>query len=272
MLVLFFACADPTEADVDFALAPVDLGAARAPDTGLDLSDGSALGAAFPSLMPGWEEGAQPLWDVPAAVWAIALHERVAEEGICPFVTLDGADAVYQGGCRSKHGYEWEGSARVTRDDEGGVDRERWDFDLRVIADVDEPRFDTLALTGAVARADDGDLEHVDVNLELSLLGYFEARQLPDDPRIAAWSDWRASGSAEEQAEDFRLDVAAAVGSPDGFTLAGEDLSADSRCPVEPTGEATLAARVRVEFEGAGGCDACATLVDGDVETPACAP
>lgn len=271
MLWLLCACDLLGEAPIGFELAPVELGEARAASSGLDLADGDAAGAALSAVMPGWEAGGQPFWDVPAAIWEIALHERVAEEGVCPFVTLDGADATYQSDCRSKHGYEWAGTAKVTRSDDDGVERERWDFDLEVTADVEDPRFERLSLRGAVARADDGDLAHVDVNLQAELLGYFEARGV-EDARTTTWSDWRASGSVEQEGDAFRLSLAAEVAGSGGFTLAGEELAAAESCPVEPTGEASLNGEDSAAFEGAGGCDACATLSHAGSTTSACAP
>jgi hypothetical protein len=158
MLWLFLSCDASGIPPVGFALDPVDLGDARVSGEGMDLGDGAAAGLAFAAVMPGWEAGGLPPWDVPAAIWEIALHERVADEGVCPFVTLDGGDATYQSDCRSKHGYEWEGTAKVTRSDEDGVERERWDYDLSVVGDIDDARFERLSLRGAVARAVDGDL------------------------------------------------------------------------------------------------------------------
>ncbi len=270
MLWLLLAC-DLDDAGVEFELPAVELGEALAPTTGLDLNDGDASGLAFPSLMSGWESEALPMWDVPLAIWAIALHERVADEGVCPFVTLDGADATYQSDCRSKHGYEWEGTVTVSESEEDGVERERWDFDLEVKGDVDDARFEKLELRGSVARADKGDLTHVDVNLQAELLGYFEARNV-DDPKSEAWADWAVSGSEEKEAGAFRLSVAADIGGSGGFTLAGTDLRTDAGCPIEPTGEATLSGTAEVSFDGADACDACATITAGESTTEACAP
>lgn len=271
MLWLFLSCDASGIPPVGFALDPVDLGDARVSGEGMDLSDGAAAGLAFAAVMPGWEAGGLPPWDVPAAIWEIALHERVADEGVCPFVTLDGGDATYQSDCRSKHGYEWEGTAKVTRSDKDGIERERWDYDLSVVGDIDDARFERLSLRGAVARAVDGDLTHVDVNLQMELLGYFEARDV-EDVRIASWSDWQASGGIESEGDDFSLSLGAAVGGNGGFTLAGEALSAAADCPVEPTGTAQMGNGAEAVFEGAEGCDACATITTDEATTPACAP
>lgn len=271
MLWLLLSCDASQITPVGFSLEPVDLGEARVTDEGMDPSDGDAAGLAFAAVMPGWEGGGLPPWDVPAAIWEIALHERVADEGVCPFVTLDGGDATYQSGCRSKHGYEWEGTAKVTRSDEDGIERERWDYELSVVGDIDDARFERLSLQGAVARAVDGDLTHVDVNLQVELLGYFEARNV-EDVRTTSWSDWRASGSIEQEGEAFALSLNADVGGSGGFTLAGEELSTSEGCPVEPTGTATMGDGVEAHFEGAEACDACATIIDGEATTAACAP
>lgn len=271
-LVLFAGCdlfAEP--AAVDWQITPGNLGEARVAGSGFSTTDGEGLGAAFPQLMPGWGDGF-PAWDVPNAIWEIAQHELVADEGACPYVELDGADQTFRSDCRSKDGYEWEGTVGQKDWEEAGVEYTRLDFDLTVTADVDGARFDSLSLHGAIQRGTTESEEHVDVNLEAELLGYYEARQQPDDARIPTWAAWGASGSAEAGDGALGIDLAADVGGTKGFRLTGAALTTSSSCPVEPGGTAELAEGVSAEFQGADGCDACATIVTADGETEACAP
>ncbi len=271
MLLFALLGCDPLAADVAWRVAPVDLGEPLAASTGFDPADGDALGAAFPELMPGWG-GTMPTVDVPLAIWEIALHHLVAQEGVCPFRTLDGANTTYQSGCRSKHGYDWDGTVTIEAWEEDGREVERHDFDIQVVADVESPRFDRLLLKGSVLHAEGGGVDHADVNLQAELLGYFEARQLPDDPRIVSWSDWQASGSVEHDDDAMRIDLAADVGGSGGFSLFGGDLVVDEACPVEPSGTAQMSEGVTASFEGPAGCDACANIESGDGSVQACAP
>ena len=272
-LMLAVACDlldDP--AAVEWQIAPADLGDARVAGTGFDATAGDTLGAAFPQVMPGWAAGANPAWDVPTTIWGYAMADLVADEGACPYVELEGADQHFKSDCRSQDGYDWSGTVVEAHWDEGDVAYTRYDFDVDVVADVADARFDRLGLHGSVQLDDGGAFDHVDVNLEAELLGYFEAREQADDPRVATWAAWAASGSVELDDEALQLDLAADVGGSDGFRLTGTDLAAAASCPVEPSGTAEMGEGVTAEFEGAKGCDACATVHGPDGDTSACAP
>ena len=268
---MFFACDLGDASAVDWALEPTDVGEPHVDGQSFDPADGSRLGAAFPQLMPGWDDSF-PAYDVPLAIWAIALHDLVAEEGVCPNEVLDGGGRMYRSNCRSKWGYEWTGDVSVDEWEAEGVAHARYDFSVQVDADVAEPRFDHLSLEGSLERAQLGDVTHVDVNVAAELLGYFEARQLPDDPRIQAWATWGASGSLEVEGSDLRVDAHADIGGSGAFPLLGAALTASSACPVEPAGEATMGDAATARFDGAEGCDACASVVTDAGETEACAP
>ncbi len=257
---------------VDWQIPPADLGNARVDGTGFAADDGEGLGAAFPEVMPGWNEDT-PAWSVPSAIWAIAMDNLVADEGACPYVELEGADQHFRSDCRSQDGYEWSGTVTQQEWTEGDLSFTRYDFDVDVVADVDSPRFTSLALHGGLQRASDGDkLEHVDVNLAAELLGYYEARGVPDDVHVPTRADWNVSGSVERDGEAFGIDLAADVGGTKGFLLRSAELSAAASCPVEPSGTADMGSGVTATFEGADGCDACATITDGGDDVGACAP
>lgn len=270
-LILLFACDLGDATAVDWAIEPADVGEPLVEGEGFDPADGARLGAAFPQLMPGWDDSF-PAYDVPLAIWAIALHDLVAEEGVCPNEVLDGGGREYRSNCRSKSGYEWTGDVTVDEWEEGGVEHARFDFLVQVDADVDSPRFDHLSLEGSMERAESSAATHVDVNIAAELLGYFESRQLPDDPRVDAWAAWSASGSVEVEGDDLRVDVRADIGGSGAFPLLGAALSASGACPVEPAGEATMGDTASARFDGADACDACAAIVTESGETAACAP
>ena len=271
LLLALLACSTDDTHEVDWLLEPADLGEPRVEGSTFDPTDGAVLGAAFPQLMPGWDD-TFPAFDVPVAIWEIATHELVADAGVCPSELLDGVAREYRSDCRSKHGYEWKGEATISDWNEGDTVFTRYEFDIEVDADVESARFDRLALEGTVLRVEEGSLTHVDVNLTAELVGYFEARQLPDDVRVPAWAAGGVSGSVEVSGGDLRLDTLADIGGTGSFPLWSDALAWGTVCPVEPEGEASMGETVTALFDGAEACDACASIRSADGEAPACAP
>lgn len=265
------ACDPDAGGAIAWTLTPADVGEPLVGGEGFDPAEGALLGAAFPQLMPGWND-TFPAYDVPTAIWAIALHDLVAEEGVCPNEVLDGGGRIYQSNCRSKSGYEWTGDVTVDEWEEAGVEHARFDFSVQVDADVDEPRFDHLAIEGSVERSQSSTATHVDVNIQAELLGYFESRNELDDPRIATWGAWSASGSLELEGDDLRVDTHADIGGSGAFPLLAPGLATGEACPVEPAGDATMGDTVTAQFDGSSRCDACAMIVSKGGETEACAP
>lgn len=271
LLVALLACLTDDTHEVEWLLEPADLGEPRVAGSTFDPLDGAALGAAFPQLMPGWDD-TFPAFEVPVAIWEVATHELVADAGVCPSEVLDGVTREYRSDCRSKHGYEWVGGATVSEWTEGDTNFTHYEFDIRIDADVESARFERLALDGTVLRAEEGSVTHVDVNLTAELTGYFEARQLPDDVRLPAWAAWGVSGSVEVSGGDLRLDTLADIGGTGSFPLRSDALVWGAICPVEPEGEASMGEAVTALFDGERACDACASIRADDRETAACAP
>ncbi len=264
----FLACTagDGAGDDLDWAVQPADLGAPVVDGNDFDPADGDALGAAFAELVPGLGEGF-PTWEVPLAAWAMAMDDLVADDGSCPARALDGGASVFTGDCRSRDGFEWAGSVTVT--ETGG--QSRYDFDLEVVADVEDPAFERVALHGSILRVQGDEADHVDSNVEVAVEGYFEARSEPTDPRVVTWANWASSGSVEVEGTALRLGLAGRAGGSGDFELDGE-LQLDGGCPTEPTGEATMGSVAVASFEGVAACDACATVVAEGTEVLACAP
>lgn len=274
MLLALLACtpAGDDDAVVPFALPAADLGAPVAAGTGFDPADGPGIGRALDGALPVFAEGA-PLWDTPLAVWALVMDDTVRTAGACPAEQIDGDTHAYLGDCRSSFGYEYAGDATERAWTEDGVDRERLTADLEVIGDVEGAEFDRAALSGAVERAvpEDGRVDaHYDVNLRLSLEGYW-ARRDADDPREATWADWAVSGTAEVTDGVWRVDLAVEIGGAGGMRVASEALARGGSCPIEADGEATLAEGVTAIFAAAT-CDGCAKVLHEGGETAACRP
>lgn len=265
-MLWLLACAQPDGSDHDWAVSPVDLGAPVVEVGEFDPGDGEALGAAFAELLPGLGDG-HPTWDVPQALWALAMDDLVADEGSCPAKELQGDATVFRGDCRSRDGYAWTGNVTVTS--EG--DEERYDFEVDVVADVDDAAFDRLGLHGSAVRVRRDDVEHVDSNLSAELVGYFERRGESNNPRVTTWANWAASGSVEVDGSALRVALAGRAGASGDFGLDGT-LTLDEGCPTEPTGTAALGAGAVATFEGVEACDACATVSGEDGEVLACAP
>jgi hypothetical protein len=274
MLLALFACTPAGEDDaaVPFALPAADLGAPVAAETGFDPADGPGIGRALDGALPAFAEGA-PLWDTPLAVWAIAMDDAVRTAGACPAEQIDGDTHTYLGDCRSSFGYAYAGEATERTWTEDGVDRERLAAELEVIGDVEGAEFDRAALSGAVERAvpEDGRVDaHYDVNLRLSLEGYWSQRGA-DDPREATWADWAVSGTAEVKDGLWRVDLAVDIGGAGGMRVVTDALAREASCPIEADGEATLADGVTAILAAAT-CDACAEVRHGGGTTQACRP
>jgi len=268
---LLLACARPadeTDVEPSFVVAPADVGAPLAASEGFDPRDGGALGLVFAHALPVF--GENPAWDTPQAVLALWEPATVRDPAVCPREEVDGDARKWVGGCRSSQGYEFEGEATLRSWSDGVSERTRWEGELEVWADRDDPAFDRVHITGAFEQTVplEGQVtQHLDVNVHLEVEGYWEHRA-PGDPIGEAWADWTVSGSLERRDSWWVSELAADVGGSGGLRFDADGLDADPGCPIEVTGEGALGEGVVASFEGVQGCDACAHV--GDVE--ACAP
>jgi hypothetical protein len=269
MLLVLFACAeDPASAAPAFVVEPADLGEPRTDGTGFDPADGDALGIAFAYALPVF--GDNPAWDVPASARALLEPDTISDPGSCPREEVDGDARTWIGDCRSSQGYEFRGTATERSWTEDGVDRHRWEGDIEVVGDREDPAFTRVALAGVYEQAvpvEGTVTQHLDVNLHMEVEGYWETRR-PGDAVAAAWSDWTVSGSLEQRDTFWVSLVAADVGGSGGFRFDSPALDADASCPVEVVGQGALSADVAAVLEGVASCDACANLGD----TLACRP
>lgn len=268
---LLLACAHPdgdtTEAPA-FVVTPADVGAPLAARVGFDPADGDALGLAFAHALPVF--GENPAWDTPTGALALWDPDTVRDPAACPREEVDGDARRWIGGCRSSQGYEFEGEASLRSWNDGVSDRVRWEGDLEVWSDRDDPLFDRVRVVGAFEQATPmaGSVtQHLDVNVHVEVEGYWETRA-PGDPIAQAWADWTVSGSLERRDTWWVTELAADVGGSGGFAFDAPGLDADPSCPIEVVGDGTLADGVAAVFDGVQGCDACASV--GDVR--ACAP
>ncbi len=253
-----------------FVLPLADVGAPTAASTGFDPRDGDATGLALDQVLPVFGTEAA-LWEAPAFVWGLMMKETVQSQGQCPLESVVDDETVYDGACRSSFGYAFEGDVRERAWEADGVTYERFEADIVVIGDVDDPVFTRAALRGAVERAvpDDGRVDaHYDVNLRLELLGYWESRP-GEAAKAAAWSAWEVSGTAEEHDGAWMVDLAADVNGAGGMQIVSERLAHSDACPVEQDGTATLGDGVTAVFAAAS-CDACGAVTHPDGETAAC--
>ncbi len=277
LLIPLLACAPgPATAGpggVAFTVAPADLGDPRADNAGFNPADGEGIGLALAFVLPAFGESA-PVWSTPSEVWALLQLETVRDPGVCPFDRVDGGTTIHEGNCRSSDGYEFTGDVSERRWTEDGVERFRLEADVEVRGDTASALFDRVRLVGAIEEAtpEEGSVDvHYDVNLELLVEGYWEARD-PGDPRLAAWSSWIVSGSLEQIGALWRADLAADIAGAGGLTMVSEALT-ESDCPIEHDGTVRLGAGAEAAFEGVDACDACARVTDdAGTETQACAP
>lgn len=274
-LALAAACSgqdgDDTAAVSSWLTSEQNLGAARVGSPTADLREPDALWAQLGEVIP-FLSYDDPANEVPFFAWTdLALSERVADEGTCPDVQAVNRTTTWETyGCRSSQGYEWTGNVSKEEWEEGDWRYARWDFDLDVMADVEDPRFETLGIEGSVVYViGDGDiLDHaVRVNATTHLDGYWE-RQNQTDPREELWTDWNLTARYEQDASGtFQMEGAAQLGDHDAFAFSSSSLRGASGCATVPDGTLTLRGQqeATLAFTGSQGCSTCADLsVDGE--------
>lgn len=272
MLLLAFAACTGDQSPVAelFVLPPSDLGTALAASSGFDATDGAAIGRALDATTPVFE-AVDPGWESPVFLFdELLTDDRVRDENQCPFVTLSGDTTTHEGGCRSQDGYEFEGTATDRTWTEDDVTWRRLELDLEVVGDTEDVLFDSVTLSGVIQRGvpSDGSIDaHVDVNLQMEVLGYFE-RHGGTDSRLEAWTSVVVSGAWEEQGDSLLIDTTVNVAGAGGMMVQSDGLVETSACPVEAEGVATLGDGITASLGGASSCDRCADV--GGIA--ACAP
>lgn len=255
-----------------------NLGPPRASGKTLAVSSDAPIWGPMTEVVP-FLEYDDPASDVPFFIWDLALSDRVGDVGSCPDIQAVGRTTTWQTyDCRSSQGYEWSGqvSKEEWDDDLRGWRYSRWDFDLSVVADVEDPRFDALSLEGSVLYVigDGAELDHaVQVNMAAALDGYWE-RQSGTDGREDLWNDWAVTARYEEAPTDtYRMDGAASLGSAGSFSFSSDALTRVAGCAAVPDGDLTVegAQTGVVAFRGSSACSTCAELtVDGSAAGQTC--
>lgn len=260
MLVLLACVPDETTPEAAFVVEPVELGSPRTTGEGFDPEDGAALGLGFAYAVPVF--GENPAWDTPDEVLALLEPDTIRDPAACPIEQVDGDARIWMGDCRSSQGYEFTGQATRRTWVEDGVERTRWEGDLEVVGDREDPAFDRVHLAGFFEQSVPvaGTVtQHLDINLLVEVEGYWE-RHGASDPALEAWSRWVLTGSLEQRDTFWVTDLAAEVGPFGGFRFDSAELDSDASCPVESVGVADLGAGISAEVEGVASCDACARV------------
>ena len=204
-----------------------------------------------------------PAADLPLGMWELLQGEQISDMGSCPYRDVEGSRESYRSDCRSRDGYEWRGGVEINRYQEGEISLARYDFDLEVVADIDDPSFDSLRIMGSFVYASqegEGFQRGLQANLEMQLVGFW-SRQSAVDPRELAWSDLGWSGRYEETGPDeLQLEMGVRSGGSGSARIVAEPLIGRPDC--------TLSAGGRLEIEGAerhvltidpeGACGRCA--------------
>lgn len=279
LFVLLSGCAgikdDTAGGGALWRMADQGLGLPLASGTDADIGDGPTAWAAAAQAVPGidWR---QPLVEAPVAIWDELQTPRLSDAGSCPYATADGGGQLYRSDCRTSGGYEWRGTVREEAwEDEQGRWR-RWDFDLEVVADTDDPAFTRVALEGAVVYVDvDGDeafATGAQANWRIEADGFW-ARRAPQDSREALWQTFALNGRDEADAErGHRIELASTVAGIGSYTLASDEVVVDLGCSAAPTGTVALAGRAASTLRFGDTCAQCAAWEgSGAASDEACA-
>jgi len=280
-ILLAIACAGDKDSGTttsgDWLMSDQELGAAATSSPDADLSDPTPLWFVSQHFLPGieWDD---PTVDIPLYVFeTIAMDNGVADSGSCPYEQIDGTTTTWRSDCRSTQGYNWTGRMVRERWEEGAITYTRWDSDLEIEGDVDDPEFDRLSLQGSWVYASGDNTELVtgiQANLALSLQGYW-ARADIDDPREVSWADWAWRGREELVTSGTRrLEGTGRLGGFGTGTFETRSLRVSDDCDRSPTGDVAVTGQqsVTLRFHGETDCRQCADLVGGEAgETEVCA-
>jgi len=276
--LLASACKDgaPDPTASEWLVDEVDLGEPLAQGDGFVFDNGNDAWFAAEQFTPQLEWG-YPGVDIPLYLWDLVQGLNIADEHGCPYTTADGQSTTWRSDCRSQNGYEWTGE--VTRswgETGGGLTWTRWDMDLEIIGDNDDPTFDRLTLRGSMRnlQGDGGELvQALQVNMIAGVDGYWERRDV-NDGREAAWNDWVLTARYELlQGDEHRFEGTTDLGELGGLSFQTHSLVVESGCAGEPRGILELHASedVQLSFEGLADCDRCASYaVDGEFAGQAC--
>jgi hypothetical protein len=265
VLTCLVACGSKTPdggAGVDWVVGNVDLGPDRVGPPDAAFESGGELWETLEIGAPQFGTD-DPAADLPLGMWELLQGEQISDMGSCPYRDVAGSRESYRSDCRSRDGYEWRGGLEINRYQEGEIRLARYDFDLEVVADIEDPSFDSLRITGSFVYASEegeGFQRGLQANLEMQLVGFW-SRQSAIDPREVAWSDLAWNGRYEEQTpEELQLEMAVRSGGSGSARIVAHPLIGRPDC--------SLAAGGRIEVEGVeqhvltidpeGACGRCA--------------
>lgn len=253
----------------------LDLGTDRATGTGFVIGNGDDLWFAAEQFVPELRH-TYPASSIPLYVWEeIAMGENIADIGSCPYTIVEDGAQVWRSDCRSQEGYEWSGEVSVDEWEDSTGRWTRWDMDLEIIGDIEDPAFDRLTLDGSIAFvAGDGEelVRGVQANMLTGLDGWFEQHNVTDQ-RESAWQDWVVTGRYEEYPEGHSFAGAVDLGELGGMTFEADGLDTVTSCPAEPKGDLYIQAdrEAILEFDGSDSCNRCGDMVmEGEFAGQAC--
>ena len=280
MLMLLLACtrgADDTGAAALFRQDFRDAGLPHAGGEGFTFSSSQQTAFGFEHVVPGVVWGNSPPTEMVLVLWDYVQGENIADPGVCPYKTADGASTTWNTNCRSADGYDWDGSVTSVVWEEGGQEWEHWTFDLVLESDIEGRKFDRIALDGQYyfgGRSDDeGVLSHTQANYTIDAVGYWSGAF--KDEVEPAWHGLSTTGTWETWDDGtYVFNGLMDLGEHGGFAFTTEGMEEVSNCVREPKGEMTMTtpdSTAVLTFEGAGQCDGCAQLdLDGVRQNTAC--
>ncbi len=254
----------------DWQVPLEDLGSPRVGAPTTTIAETATLWTASENVLPGivWDE---PGIDLPLYLFdTIALDPGVANEGSCPYSVLAGSSVTWASNCRSTFGYEWTGGVDQDTWTRGDLTYTRWDFDLDIQGDVEDPEFQRLSLQGAIVyvRGENEELERaVQANIEATLVGYW-SRANATDPREAEWADWAWTGRDEKDAMGVhKIDGNGRLATTGTTHFVADALQVTTNCTQSPTGTVAVTGQDgagTMRFHGDTDCRPCADVtVDG---------
>ncbi len=266
---------DVDSADGGWIVDEVDLGTAKASGEGFEIGNGTELWFAAEQFVPELAH-TYPASSIPLFAWEeVALGQNIADVGSCPFTYIEDGAQIWDSDCRSQEGYEWAGEVAVSEWEDDTGRWTRWDMDLEIIGDVEDPSFDRMVLDGSfVFVAGDPEVltRAVQSNIRVGLDGWFERHSVADG-REEAWQDWVLTGRYEETPDGHHFAGDVDLGNLGGLHFESDGLVKTSACPVEPRGEVHIEADddVVIEFDGDSSCNRCGDMVvDGTFSGQAC--
>jgi hypothetical protein len=255
-----------------------DLGGPWAQGASATFEDGAAMWRTAEHIVPGlrWTD---PGVDIPLYLWDLLQTPAIGDEGSCPYAVAEGAGLLWRSDCLSEDGYQWAGTAQEQSwtDEATGIAWQRWDWDLSVTADREDPSFRALTLRGAAVFGLGGERSPVEravqANVLVQLDGFWEQANVAD-PLEQAWQELALTSRSEEAPTGtFHIGGAGYLQGIGAFTYEAPELVQVPDCGLVPDGDLRVvgAQEHTLAFAASSSCARCADWgVDGAFNGRAC--